>query len=84
MIYGAYCWLTFLVFSLLSLIVMCLVPRLEGRRWIAGATARFLIRAWGIRLRVGGSPLPEQSCIVVANHARSLSGFMTQSSLMGS
>jgi 1-acyl-sn-glycerol-3-phosphate acyltransferase len=80
-IYGAYCWLTFLVFSLLSLIVMCLVPRLEGRRWIAGATARFLIRAWGIRLRVGGSPLPEQSCIVVANHASYLDGVVLVAAL---
>jgi 1-acyl-sn-glycerol-3-phosphate acyltransferase len=80
-IYGAYCWLTFLAVSLLALIAMMFVPGVERRRWIAGATARFLMRLWGIRLAVGGAPLPAESCIVVANHASYLDGVVLVAAL---
>jgi 1-acyl-sn-glycerol-3-phosphate acyltransferase len=80
-IYGAYCWLSFLGISLLALIAMCFVPGVERRRRIAGATSRLLMRIWGIRLTVGGAPLPEQSCIVVANHASYLDGVVLVAAL---
>lgn len=80
-IYGAYCWLTFLGVSLVSLIAMLFVPGVQRRRAIAGGTSRLLLRIWGVRLSVGGAPLPEQSCIVVANHASYLDGVVLVAAL---
>jgi 1-acyl-sn-glycerol-3-phosphate acyltransferase len=73
-IYGAYCWLAFLAVGLGALLVTIFVPGVERRRAIAGAFARVILRAWGVRLQVTGADMPPDSCIVVANHASYLDG----------
>lgn len=80
-IYGAYCWLGFLLLALGALTLMVFAPGLERRRQIAGATGRAALRMAGIRLEVSGLSLPEQGCVVVANHASYLDGLVLVAAL---
>lgn len=80
-IYSAYCWLSFLFLSLGALLLMFLVPGAARRRRIAGATGRTWLWLVGMRLRVTGVPLPDQGCVVVANHASYLDGVILQAAL---
>lgn len=80
--YGAYCWLAFLILTLVSLAAMLLVPGLERRRGIARLTARSVFFAWGVRLRVVGTErLPSGRCVLVANHASYLDGLVLTAAL---
>ena len=82
LIYGAWCWLVFLIFALVALNVMLVTPGLERRRWIARFTARAVFAAWGVRLKVNGTDrLPAERCIVVANHASYLDGLVLTAAL---
>lgn len=80
-IYGAYCWLGFLLLGLGALLLMLVMPGLERRRRIARATARSTLRLAGIPLQVTGMSLPEQGCVVVANHVSYLDGLVLLAAL---
>ncbi len=74
-VYGLYVWVVFVAISLLALLAMVFVPGMERRRRIAQLTARTFLRASGMRLRLEGAELlPEESCVVVANHTSYLDG----------
>jgi 1-acyl-sn-glycerol-3-phosphate acyltransferase len=73
--FGTYCWVTFLAFGLVALLVMLVVPGLERRRRIAQVTAKISFAFMGIRLRTEElERLPKERCVVVANHASYLDG----------
>ena len=81
-IYGTYCWTTFLLFGLGALALMLVVPGMERRRRIARRTGLISFAVMGIRLRtVGLERLPSERCIVVANHASYLDGVVLMSTL---
>jgi 1-acyl-sn-glycerol-3-phosphate acyltransferase len=81
-VYGTYCWTTFLVFGLGALTLMLLVPGMERRRRIARRTGLISFAFMGIRLRTEGlEKLPADRCIVVANHASYLDGVVLMSTL---
>jgi 1-acyl-sn-glycerol-3-phosphate acyltransferase len=80
--YGVYCWTVFVLFALLALVAMVVVPGLEQRRRIARFTARVVFAAWGVKLRIlGAERLPQERCIVVANHASYLDGLVLTAAL---
>jgi 1-acyl-sn-glycerol-3-phosphate acyltransferase len=66
---------------LVALVIVC-VPRVERRRRLARAAARGLLRLAGLPLAVRGlEHLPEQGCIVAANHASYLDGIVLTAAL---
>ena len=81
-LYGTYCWTTFLIFGLCALTLMLLVPGIARRRRIARRTGLISFAFMGIRLRTEGlDRLPGGPCIVVANHASYLDGVVLMSTL---
>jgi 1-acyl-sn-glycerol-3-phosphate acyltransferase len=81
-IYGTYCWTTFLLFGLVALALMLVVPGIERRRRIARQTGLIAFAFMGIRLRTAGlERLPAERCIVVANHASYLDGVVLMATL---
>jgi 1-acyl-sn-glycerol-3-phosphate acyltransferase len=80
--FGTYCWVTFVAFGVLALLVMLVVPGLERRRRIAQFTAKISFAFMGIRLRTEGlERLPGERCVVVANHASYLDGVVMTAAL---
>jgi 1-acyl-sn-glycerol-3-phosphate acyltransferase len=80
--YTIYCAITFLALGLTALAVNSLLPGLRRRRQVAGAVARAFLRMAGIDLRVEGREhLPEEPCVVVANHASYIDGIVAIAAL---
>ncbi len=76
-IYGSYCWVLFVVLSLCAVVFTLPVPSLHGRRHITRAIARCFLALAGFRLKVNGlKDLPNEACVVVANHASYLDGLV--------
>lgn len=81
-VYGTYCWMTFLIFGVVALFAMLLTPGLERRRRIAQRTGKISFSFMGIRLRtVGLERLPAERCVVIANHASYLDGVVMTAAL---
>ncbi|HEY6645168.1 lysophospholipid acyltransferase family protein [Povalibacter sp.] len=83
-VYGVYALLLFLMFGSATLILVTLVPGLniKARRSIAHFTARSFFAVAGIRIRVlGAEELPDEPCVVVANHASYLDGVVLKGML---
>jgi 1-acyl-sn-glycerol-3-phosphate acyltransferase len=81
-LYAAYCLGWFTLLGLITLVVNLFVPRLRGRRWVAGVAAQWFFRGAGIRLMVEGlERLPETPCVVVANHASYIDGIVAAAAL---
>jgi 1-acyl-sn-glycerol-3-phosphate acyltransferase len=80
-IYGTYCWSTFLLFGLMALALTLVVPGIERRRRIARRTGLISFAFMGIRLRSEGLERLPDPCIVVANHASYLDGVVLMSTL---
>lgn len=81
-LWGIYAWLVFAVFSVVTTVLVAVVPGLPARRRVARASARLIFSACGISLSVrdlGG--LPDEACVVVANHASYLDGVILQAAL---
>jgi 1-acyl-sn-glycerol-3-phosphate acyltransferase len=73
--YTAWAGITFLVLSLLALVLILPVPSLALRRRMVRAAARLELWLCGMRVRVrGDGHLPEGQCVVVANHASYIDG----------
>jgi len=65
------------LWSVSTAIVICLVPGQLRRRRLARLAARALLLQLGLRVTFHGlEKLPEDSCIVVANHASYLDGIL--------
>lgn len=81
-LFACYWLLVFAVCSAIALALVTVVPGLTARRWIAklGATAIFTLTGMHVVLR-GRDNLPEDSCVVVANHASYLDGIIMTAAL---
>lgn len=76
-LYGLYAMVVFVVFGLIAFLLVTLIPGLgvRARRSIAHTAARTFFAVAGIRIRVSGAEeLPDEPCVVVANHASYLDG----------
>lgn len=76
-LFGLYAWAVFGLGALCGLIIALLVPGAERRaRWLAGTTRAIFVVA-GLPVRIQGMQhLPDTDCIVVANHASYVDGFL--------
>jgi 1-acyl-sn-glycerol-3-phosphate acyltransferase len=80
--YTVYCAITFLALGLTVLAINCMLPSVRRRRQVAGAVARAFLRMAGIRLSVEGREhLPQEPCVVVANHASYVDGIVAIAAL---
>ena len=76
-LFGMYAILVFALCVLFSLFVAVLVPGLERRRRLVASAARASFLLSGVRPDIMGlNNLPEQACVVVANHASYLDGIL--------
>lgn len=81
-LYGLLGWLAFLLVALLLVIMVALLPGLRQRRSAARWAARLYLLVTGTRTRVTGlEHLPEEPCIVVANHASYMDGLVLTAAL---
>jgi 1-acyl-sn-glycerol-3-phosphate acyltransferase len=82
-IYGTYALLAFVVLSLLTFVLVTVVPGLgmNGRRAVAHFMARLFFLVAGIRIRLVGAQLPQGACVVVANHASYIDGVLLKAML---
>jgi 1-acyl-sn-glycerol-3-phosphate acyltransferase len=80
--YGLYVWALFVILSSATLLLLVVVPSLSVRRAIARYTAGTFLRLAGMPLRVKGlDRLPDQPCVVVANHSSYLDGVILKAAL---
>jgi len=80
--WGLYAWLAFSISVLLSVFVVLFVPGLERRRRWVTRFARLPFRVAAVPTSVHGlSRLPDEQCVVVANHASYVDGVLLQAFL---
>lgn len=80
--WGVYAWAVFAFFSLLATLIVAILPGLPARRAVARRCARLIFLFSAIPLKVEGTQrLPEQACVVVANHASYLDGVILTAAL---
>lgn len=76
-LYTAYAALLFLPLGLGAFLVVLVTPGVERRRRVARGTARLWLRLTFLPLAIRGlERLPEEACVVVANHASYLDGIV--------
>ena len=76
-LFGLYAIFTFALCVLFSLLVAILVPGLDRRRRLVAGAARASFLLSGVRPDITGlNNLPDQACVVVANHASYLDGIL--------
>ena len=81
-LYGLYAWAVFVVAILICLVIAIFIPGLDRRRRLLTLSARGFFAFVGIRATVRGlKNLPDDHCIVVANHASYLDGLILQAFL---
>ncbi len=81
-LWGLYAWLIFLLCALFSVLVVTFVPGLPRRQRLTTAAARALFVLSGARVAVNGlDNLPAAHCVVVANHASYIDGFLLRAYL---
>lgn len=76
-LWGLFAWLCFGLAVLFALLAAILVPGKERRARLAAAASRAVFVLPGIRVNATGlENLPEDSCVVVANHASYIDGVL--------
>jgi len=81
-LWGLYAWLIFLICALFAVLAVTFVPGLPRRQRLGTAAARALFVLSGARARVDGlENLPAGHCVVVANHASYVDGFLLRAYL---
>ncbi len=80
--YTGYCMFAFLVLGLTVVLINSFLPNLQRRRRVARAFARAFLRVIGVPLSVEGTELlPQNPCVVVANHASYIDGIVAVAAL---
>lgn len=76
-LYGLYAWALLVITVLFAVLAATFVPGLyRRRRWLAAAARSFLLLA-GIPASVSGlQKLPQEHCVIVANHASYVDGLI--------
>ena len=81
-IFGPYAWLILAVAVIPTLVLLLFTPTLGGRRRVARCGARAFFLLIGSTPRVEGiRNLPDEPCVVVANHASYLDGIILKAVL---
>lgn len=81
-VYAAYAWSVLVAISMVTLLLLLVVPRLEHRRRLAQGAARLMLRFTGIQYRlISAELLPDQPCVVVANHSSYIDGLLLKACL---
>jgi 1-acyl-sn-glycerol-3-phosphate acyltransferase len=76
-LWGLYSWLIFLLCILFSLLVVTIVPTEVWRHRLTTGAARALFVLTGVGATVTGlEHIPDGHCVVVANHASYIDGFL--------
>ncbi len=76
-VWGLWGWLSFGLAVLLALIAAIVVPGPDRRQRLSTVAAKAIFVMTGVRVTVHGiDNLPSEHCIVVANHASNLDGFL--------
>ena len=76
-LFGIYAIFVFALCVLFSLLVAILVPGLERRRRLVAGAARASFLLSGVQPDIAGlNNLPDEACVVVANHASYLDGIL--------
>ena len=76
-LWGLYAWLIFLLCILFSLLVVTIVPTDLWRHRLTTGAARALFVLTGVGAKVTGlEHIPDGHCVVVANHASYIDGFL--------
>ncbi|MGC3980918.1 MAG: lysophospholipid acyltransferase family protein [Steroidobacteraceae bacterium] len=82
LIYGCYVWWVLVFFSLLTLLLLLLMPGIDNRRVLAHRAARAVLAVTGIRFEIlNPQLLPKEPCVVVANHCSYLDGLLMKAAL---
>ena len=80
--YGLYVWTLFVALSLVTLVLVLVVPPLGVRRAIARHVASLFLMLAGMPVRVlRVDRLPDHPCVVVANHSSYLDGVILKAAL---
>ncbi len=80
--WGVYAWAVFSFFSLATTLIVALLPGLSARRRVAQLGARLIFLFAGVPLRISGvERLPQDACVVVANHASYFDGVVLTAAL---
>lgn len=81
-IYSIYAYTTFLLLAAPLLLVLSILPGLHLRRRLTRRVARMIFFCMGIKLQVNGlDNIPDENCIVIANHASYLDGVILAAAL---
>ena len=81
-VYGPYVWLMLAAAVIPTLVLLLVTPTLGARRHVAHWGARVFFLLIGSPIRVGGAGnLPDEPCVVVANHASYLDGIILKAAL---
>jgi len=81
-IYSIYIYTVFLLMILPLAILVAMIPTLHLRRKLTRRTCRLMFSIAGIKLKITGlEKLPEEHCIVIANHCSYLDGLLLMASL---
>jgi 1-acyl-sn-glycerol-3-phosphate acyltransferase len=81
-LYTTYCVVLFAAFGMTTLVINLFVPKVRRRRQVAGAFSRGFLRAAGIPFTVHGTDrLPQEPCVLVANHASYIDGIVAIAAL---
>ena len=76
-LFGVYAWFAFALCVLFSFVAVTVVPGLERRRRLVAGAARTAFLLSGVRPVVKGvKHLPDDRCVVVANHASYVDGVL--------
>ncbi len=81
-VFGPYAWLMLAAAVMPTLVMLTFVTTLNARRRVAHLGARAFFRLIGSPVRVDGAErLPDQPCVVVANHTSYLDGMILKAAL---
>lgn len=76
-LWGVFAWLSFALAVLFALLVTIFVPGVERRPRLAALASKGIFVLAGVNVEVVGmNNLPSGSCVVVANHASYIDGFL--------
>lgn len=81
-VYGCYVWSVLALLGVVTLLLLLVVPGVTNRRCLAQWSARAVLRVAAIRFEVVNPHLlPNDPCVVVANHCSYLDGLLMKAAL---
>lgn len=82
LIYGCYVWAVLGLLGVVTLLLLLIVPGVDNRRLLAQRAALVVLRVAGIRFElINPELLPNEPCVVVANHCSYLDGLLMKAVL---